>query len=322
MTLRPSDVGRRVVVRHRIDPAEGADATDVLGELTAWAGGVLVVRTRSGDSVEVPEKDVIAAKVIPPRPVPRRDVRDLEAAAAGAWQAPDTELLGRWLLRAAGGFTGRANSCLPLGDPGLPLRDAVDRVGDWYSARGLVPAFQLPGPLGIAVDAECDRRGWPPAAEDVLVMTAPLDVVVRTYRADLPAVTIAAEPDDAWLDRYHYRGGHLPPNARDVLLDADLVGFASLDEGGRRLAVARGAVTAAPSGRRWLGVTAVEVDAAARRRRLASHVMAALAMWARARGATDGYVQVSEANSGARAMYDRLGLTEHHRYHYRRRPGR
>lgn len=321
MRLHPSDVGRRVVVRHRIDPRDGgATATDVVGELIEWSGGRLTVRTKAGHAVEVPERDIIAAKVIPPRTVTRREVRDLEAAAAAGWRAPDTELLGGWLLRAAGGFTGRANSCLPLGDPALPLDRAVDQVSQWYDERGLQPAFQLPDRLGETVDTELDARGWPPGPEDVLVMTAPLEPVEAAARAGLPPVRIAAEPDDAWLACYHYRGGELPPHARDVLVDADTVGFASVDEGGRRVAIARGAVTQAPSGRGWLGVTAVEVEPIARRRGLASRVMAALAAWGRAFGATDCYVQVAEGNTGARAGYERLGFVEHHPYHYRRLP--
>ena len=47
--------------------------------------------------------------------------------------------LGSWLLRADGGFTGRANSALPLGDPGLPLAGAVDEVEAWYRAAGCHP---------------------------------------------------------------------------------------------------------------------------------------------------------------------------------------
>jgi hypothetical protein len=38
-------------------------------------------------------------------PIP---IADLEQAAAGGWRAPDQAALGRWLLRSAGGFTGRA----------------------------------------------------------------------------------------------------------------------------------------------------------------------------------------------------------------------
>jgi ribosomal protein S18 acetylase RimI-like enzyme len=43
-------------------------------------------------------------------------------------------------------------------------------------------------------------------------------------------------------------------------------------------------------------------------------------VWARRHGATDGYLQVADGNAGAIDMYQRLGFTEHHRYHYRRLP--
>ena len=46
---------------------------------------------------------------------------ELERVAAAHWRGTEEEWLGEWLLRAADGFTGRANSALPLGDPGRPL---------------------------------------------------------------------------------------------------------------------------------------------------------------------------------------------------------
>lgn len=321
MSLRPSDVGRRVVVRYRLaTPVDGAHATDVLGVLSAWTDGQLVIETKSGTTARVAEADVLAAKVVPPRTVTRREVRDLEAAASDGWRALDVDHLGGWLLRASDGFTRRANACLPLSDPDRPLAAAIDEVARWYDARRLPPTFQLPlplsGPLGPALDA----RGWLVASEEVLVMTSPLPDVADQIRAGLPPLQVMARPDDAWLARYHYRGGMLPPIGLDVLLNAEVVGFAAVDEPDRRVAIARGAVTDAPSGRRWLGVTAVEVDPAERRRGLGSHVVAGVAEWAAERGATDVYLQVSVTNQAALAAYERLGFTEHHRYVYRRRP--
>ena len=77
-------------------------------------------------------------------------IPDLEQAAAGGWRAPEEARLGRWLLRAAGGFTGRANSALAIGDPGLPLAAALDQVGRWYQARGLPADGGRPVPAGPA----------------------------------------------------------------------------------------------------------------------------------------------------------------------------
>ena len=50
-------------------------------------------------------------------------------------------------------------------------------------------------------------------------------------------------------------------------------------------------------------------------------VMAALQRWAAERGARWVYLQVAADNAPARALYRRAGFIEHHRYHYRRRPG-
>ena len=101
---------------------------------------------------------------------------DLERVAAAHWRGTEEEWLGDWLLRAAGGFTGRANSALPLGDPGLPLDDALAAVTRWYRERGLAPMIAVPAPLhGDARrttgppdpddPASCDRanstRSWP-----------------------------------------------------------------------------------------------------------------------------------------------------------------
>jgi N-acetylglutamate synthase len=98
-------------------------------------------------------------------PDPR--IEDLERAAALHWQAPETESLGEWRLRAADGFTGRANSALPLGDPGLPLPEAVTAVEEWYRRRALLPMIVVPKVLlqGTPPDPLEDllaERGWVP----------------------------------------------------------------------------------------------------------------------------------------------------------------
>lgn len=310
-------VGRRVVVRYRLHGQEYG-ATDVLGVLET-AGDELHVRpSRGGDVVAVPAGDVLAVKEIPELTVTRREVRDFEAAALHGWRALETAWLGGWLLRAARGFTGRANSVMPLDDPGLPLGDAVGRVEDWYRERGLVPAFQVPEPLGRALGPVLDGRGWPALEDRTFVMVAPVPVVRGAERAGLPPVRVDDRPDDDWLAGYHYRGGDLPAHALDVLVNAATVGFASVDDDGVRVAIARGAVTDAPSGRRWLGVTAVEVALGARRRGLGGHIVAGLAEWAAELGATDVYLQVAEPNEPARATYRKAGFAEHHAYHYRR----
>jgi N-acetylglutamate synthase len=241
------------------------------------------------------------------------DVVLLERLAARTWRGLEEEPYGDWLLRAAGGFTGRANSALVLGEPPARLDDAVADVGRWYAARGLRPQAQVPLPGSEAADAAFAAAGWT-TPEDVLFLTAPL---AAWSSPDVP-VRLASAPDDAWLDGYRYRGGSLPPVAPRVLGNADDPVFASVrlaPQPAPLAAVARGVVV-----EDWLVVTAVTVAEEARRRGLGTAVMAALARWAQDRGAGRCLLQVVETNAAALALYERLGFTEHHRYHYRLAP--
>jgi N-acetylglutamate synthase len=238
------------------------------------------------------------------------DVAALERLAARSWRGLEEEHYGDWLLRAGGGFTGRANSVLVVGEPPERLDAAVAAVRRWYADRRLRPQAQVPLPGSEAADAAFAAAGWT-TPEDVLVLTAPL---VPCAVPEVP-VELAATPDDAWLAGYRYRGTPLPPVARQVLVNADQPVFASVrldPEPAPLAAVARGVLV-----EDLLVVTAVTVAEEARRRGLATAVMAALGGWARARGGRRSLLQVSEGNAPALALYARLGFTEHHRYHYR-----
>ena len=239
-------------------------------------------------------------------------VADLELISAASWRGLEREHLGDWLLRAGGGFTGRANSVLVVGDPPVGLDDAVAAVTRWYADRGLRPRAQVPLPGAEAADAAFAAAGWS-RDEDVLVLTAPL----TGWPAATVEVELAGEPDEAWLTGYRYRGSALPPVAQDVLVAADDPVFAAvrLDPSPAPAAVARGVVVDG-----WLVVTAVTVDERHRRRGLATAVMSALGSWAAERGGHSCVLQVVAANAPALALYDRLGFAEHHRYHYRLAP--
>ena len=242
------------------------------------------------------------------------DVVLLERLAARSWRGLEEEPYGDWLLRAGGGFTGRANSALVVGYPPAPPTDAVAEVGRWYASRGLRPQAQVPLPGAEVADAAFATAGWT-TVEDVLVLTAPL----ASWSAPAVRVDLAPEPDAAWLTGYRYRGTPLPPVAHRILVATDDPVFASVrlaPEPAPLAAVARGVLV-----EDWLIVTAVTVAEAARRRGLGTAVMAALADWARDRGGRRCLLQVVETNEAALALYARLGFTEHHRYHYRLAPG-
>jgi N-acetylglutamate synthase len=244
--------------------------------------------------------------------MPDPKIQALERDAARHWQAPDTEPLGEWLLRAADGFTGRANSALPLGDPGRPLPEAVTAVAEWYRRRGLRPMIVLPqGAAPDHLENHLNERGWLPRSGPAFVMVAEIGELSAS-RTDVEFTT---EPDAAFLGLYRYRGQDLPPIARMLMMSAPWQAFGSLRRDGRAVAVGR--VSVADD----LGVlTAVEVDAAHQRQGLGTAITAGLAAAAAARGATRILLQVETGNDPARALYFRCGFRDSHRYQYMMAP--
>src|ERR1700735_885940 len=76
------------------------------------------------------------------------DIAALDRAGALTWPGTETEPLGDWLLRAGAGLTGRANSVLTPGAPGVPLPEAAARIRRWYTTRGLTPMASVSYPAG------------------------------------------------------------------------------------------------------------------------------------------------------------------------------
>jgi len=248
-------------------------------------------------------------------------IDELEAAAADGWRAPEEAALGGWRLRAAGGFTGRANSALASGDPGMPLAEAAGEVCRWYRARGLPPMIAIAFPAGAAQDSAVDRflaaRGWPVGHGAIVMTAAPqtLTAAAAAGEAGMNRVGLDPEPDEGWLALYRFQGGKPPPVSRRLLMSAPWQAFGSIREDGRAVAIGR--VAAA---RGWAGLTAIEVDPAHRRRGLGGAITGALVAAAVRRGVTGIYLQVAGGNEEARSLYRRAGFADHHEYHYRIAP--
>lgn len=279
---------------------------------------MLQITRKTGETVRIAESSLVAGKVVPAAPARRRGpaatYEELARAAARAWRPLESERLGEWELRAAAGFTRRANSVLPLGDPGLPLDAALAAVRRWYGERGL-PAYvqTATGAEGTQelLCAELERRGWVREVSAELWIGALAPVADR---AEGSGVVLSRTADEAWLARYQRKG--VSEVALKVLGSGPSVWFATVPgEGGVPAAIGRCVVDG-----RWASFSAVEVDPALRRRGLATTVLAALARQALDEGASAAWLQVETDNAAARALYAGAGFTAHHAYHHYRGP--
>ncbi len=341
---RPADdritalLGSRVVARHRLsapDPVTGATLTDVVGELVAADAQYLTITTRSG-TVRVSRAHLVALKQVPPRPVRRGaahlaiSIEDLQRAMLLGWGAVERGTLGDWQLRASGGFTQRGNSTVPVGSPGRPLREAVDRVEEWYAARLLPACFALAGPEGFRPDddplgAELLSRGYTTAGR-TLVLTQ-RTAAVAALDPGGPPVTLTSDLGPQWLLAYGQSRPTVSGTTEKVLLDAAQVRFGAIAPGGglsQRPGLRAGgapgttpvAVARLSVGAGWAGLGAVWTDPAYRGRGLAAHLTARLAAHAQEGGTDLVHLQVEADNGPALRLYRRMGFAVHSAYAY------
>jgi len=289
--------------------------------------------------VRVSRSAVTAVRAIPPAP-PRRAslaaIARLEELCADAWPAYVDERLGAWRLRAAGGYTARANSALAIGDPGMPVEAALAAVRRFADRHGIAPRVQAP--VGSPWDKAVAAQGWvldvghaagSVVSVQVSDLAAPGDGAGRggggmggdTGIADgqaggsaagkggvagSPLVVEVGEPTDPWWRLV--LGGPPTPAQRHVLGGAGALTAAVGHDvvGAGRLVVVED----------HLHVSVLTVDPALRRRGHGTALLAAAARWGRGHGARWGVLQVAVHNTAALALYARAGWTEHHRYRY------
>lgn len=235
----------------------------------------------------------------------------MEQLCADAWRAVTEEKIGEWRLRAASGFTGRANSVLAVGDPGMPVRAALDQVCEFSHVHGIAPRAHVV--VGSELERAIEAAGWVPDEGHqpgglVSVLVGPLGSPIDDR------VRFLDQPSPHWWELA--AGSAEPePAARHVLSTGEIGYGVAEDTAGLPTDQVAGVVRAAITGA-FVHIARLEVRPEHRRRGLARSLMAASGQWAAERGARESVLQVWVGNEPAIALYEALGFREHHRYRY------
>lgn len=284
------DPGTRVTVRYRRPPGSVPPLTDAVGHLITIQPTVRV-RTKTGAVVEFAPSDVVALRVLTDNPIRTSQIRALEHAAAAAWPGAEHDWLEGWLLRAGHGIGVAANSAVPLG---LSARlNTIPTIAAWYERRGLTPRLAVGDRMLALGPGWTSERTERVAVRDLSEVAGP---------GSTPSISLSPEPDDAWL---RASGHNVPLDVLTSVIDGELM-FGTL--GGAT--VGRAAVTGAPDGTRWVGLSALRGSDD----RAATVLCEALLTWGAARGATRAYLTVPDG--GATAVGESLGFRLHHRRRY------
>jgi len=261
--------------------------TDVLGICESWGEGRATIRREDGSVIEIRTADIVSGKPVPPRPSVRHRVsaREAESHAAPHWPGVVREALGDWELRtepeAVDRLRKRANSCLAMGDPGMPIGDAAEVVLSFYRARDRRPMVQVE--VGSEADRWFEDAGW----------------------------TVVRGGDSLYLLGSLSRARRLLPGG-----SADRAPELRVDGPRAHSAIPGRAFAKASIDADWLGIHDVYVEPDHRRRGLARAVVAALLEWGAEQGATTVWLHVETSNEPAIALYESIGLETHHGCRY------
>lgn len=338
--LGAAALGERWVVRHRL--ADGS-ATDAVGWIDELGPERIELSGVDGATQQVSPAAVILARRAPAAlggPDPRRvPAEELQQRSLPGWLARH-EPLGEWTLRAGDGFTGRANSCLAVGDPGVGVDEATRRIIAHAGTHGIAPMAQVI--TGSGPELALRARGWTTTYEATDVLVVRLTELLED-RPQSATIEVSETLHDSWRTAYQLsRPNQADPAVLELILDGHPPrAFASRTgstqpsstqpgstqpsstppssgqppDGAPAVSIGRGHLS-----RDWLGLAAIWTDPEHRRTGLATAVLAALGHWGARRGARYAYLQVAVANRPAHRAYERLGFVRHHAYGYLRPP--
>lgn len=289
-------VGDRIVVRQ--------EEFDTIGHVLSVDPLIVRPHARGGlpsNAEPVRIDNPLMIKRLSPRTVRNADIRAIEVATAKAFPGIEHTWCGQWLLRAGDGVTERSNSAAPLGPQALFTPVPYEEIKEFYRRHNLPALILVPERIAPAILGD---------GPEIIVMTHPLDNVSEINGVHAEFLD---QPDDDWLELYHFRGKALPRHALELLrttIDGRMC-FGRLKRDGKTVAITRGTITDG-----YLGYSAVEVAPEYRRQGLATELGAAMLAWGKAHGAHTAYLQVIESNAAGIGLYHKLGFVEHHRHKY------
>ena len=315
--IDPELIGQRLTLRLH-DPEGGY--RDLVGILES----ATTIRKRSGEIVQFDPSQI--AIVHPIKEVPQKAgsgaplslrIAELEALSTQTWPPREIKNVGSWQLRISDGVTYRANSVFvsgppSFGDPGFEIDQAIEQVEKIYADANLPAVFHLVHPMYQEFADYLINKGWKErvgAAFMVCDITDSSDFTGMLTKKNLTLLN-QDSPTPEFLALHN-------DEILETIMNSYPAHYLSLRSNGVTIATARIAISNS-----WAIVTRLIVAESHRRQGLAELLMQAAFAISLSEGANKICLQVDRSNSGAQALYDKLGFRVHHTYSFIERENR
>ncbi|RAP78035.1 GNAT family N-acetyltransferase [Paenibacillus montanisoli] len=241
--------------------------------------------------------------------------RMIEELTLNAWPSLQTVIYDGWLLRFADGYTKRSNSVSILGGDTGP-EELYARIADCeriYTESGQDTIFKIT-PFGpSALDAVLERLGYAIADPSRVMIVESLDC---TPQPVLIAVEFESSMSESWLETMCSMNGITGRNkalaARIMESSKQKQGYFTLMVDGSPAACGLGVIE-----RGFIGLYDIVTAPSSRNQGYGEQLIRHMLHWARANGASKGYLQVVQSNGAANRLYQKLNYREIYRYWYR-----
>lgn len=241
----------------------------------------------------------------------------VEEISMNAWPSLRTVLYDGWVLRFAGGYTGRANSVNPIFGSSLDITDKTRHCEHLYWGEGQDCIFKIsPAAVPAGLDAFLAEQGYKKRAPTA-VQTLDLDSIIMPGVSQLEG---SANATTAWLHFYR-RIAHVDERYFSIMermlhsIEPPAC-FVSVEDSGQVVAAGFAVVE-----RGYVGLFDIASDPRVRNRGLGTDVVRHLLWWGKQNGARRAYLQVTHDNAPALHLYKKLGFEEKYSYWYRVKSG-
>jgi ribosomal protein S18 acetylase RimI-like enzyme len=233
----------------------------------------------------------------------------IETLSLRSWPALEVDYQDDWILRAAGGYSKRANSVSTITPSRQNLTTKIEIVEKFYRGHDLTPMFRITPLFDPALDDALAARSYG-RIDETCVLVADLSDTAQAS----PGVKLETALTTDWQQGYAAISGMTTSDAEIfsailsqveipsayARIDAHAFGRATLDAG-------------------LLGLYSIATDPTVRRQGLARSLCASLLHWGVVQGAQRAYLAVEADNDAALGLYQQLGFALAYRYHYRRK---
>lgn len=242
-------------------------------------------------------------------------ILDAELLAHRTWPCRDKETYGEWILRAADGYSRRANSALAIGEPPEGILTALDHVNAWFRAREVEPCVKITPLAPASLDEALEASGWTVATPSLVLRRTVEGVALAPRDSNVSWTSVVS---DEWFERlstWDEESFEQGACHRALLTRMPDARFAVLRHDGHVVGVL---VASSDGGRAHL--YDFVMDPRLRGKGFGSAFFGQILSDLLREGIADVTLQVLESNEVARSLYRKFGFVEVHRYHYRVAP--